>query len=209
LTAPSAHAQNVVAKRAGAVRYVSKTLNVSPKFANPKNMNRTCAINSARPVLSSAELLRRYVDVANIANQKAPPKVIKACPGMVRKAVMASGAGSKAANAENVKRACANARGRPILATAGYLSRMTAGVRCVDRTMKSKGALQFNPKVANQKNARTACANAKQRPAIAVRNFLPPDQRREIERRTTPTFVINRPGGIRAGFSWAEGQYCP
>jgi len=173
LTVPSAHAQNVVAKRAGAVRYVSKTLNVSPKFANPKNVNRTCAINSARPVLSSAELLRRYVGVANIAKKKAPPKVIKACPGMVRKAVMASGAGSKAANAENVKRACANARGRPILATAGYLSRMTAGVRCVDRTMKSKGALQFNPKVANQKNARTACANAKQRPAIAVRNFLP------------------------------------
>ena len=128
---------------------------------------------------------------------------------MVRKAVMASGAGSKAANAENVKRACANARGRPILATAGYLSRMTAGVRCVDRTMKPKRALQFNPKVANQKNARTACANTKQRPAIAVRNFLPPDQRRAIERRTTLTFVISRPGGIRAGFSWDEGQYCP
>jgi hypothetical protein len=99
LTAPSAHAQNVVAKCAGAVRNVSKTLNVSPKFANPKNMNRTCAINSARPVLSSAELLRRYVGVANIAKKKAPPKVIKACPGMVRKAVMASGAGSKAASA--------------------------------------------------------------------------------------------------------------
>jgi hypothetical protein len=38
--------------------------------------------------------------------------------------------------------------------------------------MKSMRALPLNPKVANQKNARTACANAKQRPAIAVRNFL-------------------------------------
>jgi hypothetical protein len=199
----------VVAKRAGAVRYVSKTLNVSPKFANPKNMNRSCAIKQCATGSQQRRIAPPLCGRCQYCQSKSPAKVIKACPGMVRKAVMASGAGSKAANAENVKRACANARGRPILATAGYLSRMTAGVRCVDRTMKSKGALQFNPKVANQKNARTACANAKQRPAIAVRNFLPPDQRREIERRTTPTFVINRPGGIRAGFSWDVGQYCP
>ncbi len=172
LTAPSAHAQNAVAKCASVVGTVSKTLNVSPKFAEPKNIGRTCAMNSARPVLSSAEFLRRYVGVAKIAGRKAPPQVIKACPGMVRKAVMASGAGAKAASAENVKRACANARGRPILATAGFLSRMTAGVRCVDRTMKSLRALQLASNVASPKNAQTACANAKQRPAIAVRNFL-------------------------------------
>lgn len=172
-TAQTAQAQSAAMKTCvGKIGGVSKVLNVSPKLSTRQRAGRTCGMNSARPVLSSAEVLRDYVRTANIAKRKAPPAVVKACPGTVRKAVLASGAGAKAASAENVKRACANARGRPVLATAGFLSRLTAGVGCVDKTMKALRNLRLSPKMANQKNAATACRNAKNRPVFAVRNFL-------------------------------------
>ena len=120
----------------------------------------------------SGEFLRRYVVAAKIGQKVAPPQVMKACPAMARKAVVTAGANPKAASADNMKKACAAGKGRPVIATAGFLSSMTAGVRCMDRTMKSFRALQIDPKVGSQKNAQTACKNARNRPAIAVRNFL-------------------------------------
>lgn len=172
-TAQTAQAQSpAIAKCMGPVGSVAKVLRVSPKFATKQNVAQACGMNSARPVLSTAEFLRNYVRTAKIAQRKAPANVVKACPGVVRKAIMASGAGAKAASAENVKRACANGKGRPIIATAGFLSRMTAGVGCVDKTMKALRALRMPPKMANPKHAQTACKIAKNRPAIATRNFL-------------------------------------
>tara|TARA_R110002126_G_scaffold77494_10_gene193161 strand:+ start:3266 stop:3865 length:600 start_codon:yes stop_codon:yes gene_type:complete len=172
MTAPSAQAQSAVAKCAANVGNTAKVLRVSPKFATSQNIGRTCSMNSARPALSTAEFLRRYVVAAKIGQKVAPPQVMKACPAMARKAVVTAGANPKAASADNMKKACAAGKGRPVIATAGFLSSMTAGVRCMDRTMKSFRALQIDPKVGSQKNAQTACKNARNRPAIAVRNFL-------------------------------------
>ena len=171
-TAQTAHAQKAVNDCAAKVMRASKGLRVSPKFATQPNAANTCRVNSARPVLSTAEFLRRYVVAAKIGARKPTPELMKACPGMTRQAIVGSGANPKAASAENVKRACAAAKGRPVMATAGFLGRMTAGVRCVDRTVKSFRALQLNPKNANPKSAQTACKNAKNRPVIAVRNYL-------------------------------------
>lgn len=156
-------------KRIGAV---SKVLRVSPKFATRKRASAVCAQNRMRPVLSSASILRQYASATKIAAKKAPPAVMKRCPAMVRQAVIASGANPKSASAENMKRACANAKGRPVLATAGFLGRMTAGVACMDRTMASLRALRISPKAANPKTVRVACGKAKNRPVIATRNFL-------------------------------------
>jgi len=156
-------------KRIGAS---AKVLNVSPKYLTRQRATQTCQQNRARPVLSTAIVLRNYSGFAKLGAKKAPANVVKTCPGTVRKAVMATGAGAKAASAENVKRACANASGRPILATAGFLSRWTAGVACMDRVTDSLRALRFGAKVANPKNAMGACRAAKNRPAIAMRNML-------------------------------------
>ncbi|MFT5487613.1 MAG: hypothetical protein ACI9JL_002558 [Paracoccaceae bacterium] len=156
-------------KRIGAV---SKTLRVSSKFVTRARATGICGQNKARPVLSSAIILRQYVSAAKIGAKTAAPKVMKACPGIVRKAIVASGANPKSASAENVKRACANAKGRPIIATAGFLGRMTAGVACMDKTMASLRALRISPKAANSKDVRVACGKAKNRPVFATRNFL-------------------------------------
>lgn len=156
-------------KRIGAT---SKALKVSAKFVTRERATNICQQNRARPVLSTAVALRQYAVANKIAKKPAPPNVIKACPGMVRQAIVASGAGAKAASADNVKRACANAKGRPVLATAGFLGRMTAGVACMDRVMGSLRALRFGAKIANPKNAMGACQGAKNRPAIAMRNML-------------------------------------
>jgi hypothetical protein len=175
-TAQTAQAQSKQQQAvAGCVKRIgasAKILRVSPKFVTRQRATQTCQQNRARPVLSTAIVLRNYVKAAKIGARKASPQIVKACPGMVRKAVLASGAGAKAASADNVKRACANAKGRPILATAGFLSRMTAGAACMDRVMASMRGLRFGPKVANPKSVGAACRGAKNRPAIAARNML-------------------------------------
>lgn len=175
-TSQTAQAQNkwqqavaTCVKRIGAS---AKVLNVSTKYLTRQRATQTCQRNRARPVLSTAIVLRNYAGFAKLVGKKAPPNVVKTCPGTVRKAVMASGAGAKAASAENVKRACANAQGRPIIATAGFLSRWTAGAACLDRVTDSLRGLRFGPKVANPKNIAGACRAAKNRPAIAMRNML-------------------------------------
>ena len=175
-TAQTAQAQSKQQQAvAGCVKRIgasAKILRVSPKFVTRQRATQTCQQNRARPVLSTAIVLRNYVKAAKIGAKKASPKLVAACPGIVRKAVVASGAGAKAASAENVKRACANAKGRPILATAVFLSRMTAGVACMDKAIGSLRALGLGPKFANPKNAGGACRAAKNRPVFAVRNVL-------------------------------------
>lgn len=175
-TAQTAQAQSkqqqAVAKCVKHVGASAKVLRVSPKFLTRQRATQTCQQNRARPVLSTAIVLRNYVKAAKIGARKAPPNLMKACPGMVRKAVVASGANPKAASAPNMNRACGAAKGRPVIATAGFLSRMTAGVACTDRVIGSLRALRITPKVANPKNATGACRNAKNRPVIAVRNML-------------------------------------
>lgn len=156
-------------KRVGAS---AKVLRVSPKFLTKQRAANICRQNRMRPVLSTAIALRQYVVAGKIGKRVAPPNVVKACPGMTRQAVVRSGMNPKAASAENMKRACANAKGRPIIATAGFLGRVTAGAACSDRVMASLRALRVNPKAANPKNVRVACGKAKNRPLIATRNFL-------------------------------------
>lgn len=156
-------------KRIGAS---AKVLRVSPKFLTKQRAANICRQNRMRPVLSTAIALRQYIGAAKIGQRVAPPKVAKACPGMTRQAVVQSGMNPKAASAVNMKRACANAKGRPIIATAGFLGRVTAGAACTDRVMASLRALRVSPKAANPKNVRVACGKAKNRPVIATRNFL-------------------------------------
>lgn len=164
--------QQAVAKCVKHIGASAKVLRVSPKFLTRQRATATCQQNRARPVLSTAIVLRDYVRAAKITARKAPPNIVKACPGMVRQAVVASGANPRAASAPNMQRACGNAKGRPVLATAGFLGNMTAGVACMDRVMGSMRALRFGPKIANPKTVGTACRNAKNRPAIAARNLL-------------------------------------
>lgn len=164
--------QQAVAKCVKHIGASAKVLNVSPKFLTRQRATQTCQQNRARPVLSTAIVLRNYVRAAKIGARKAPPNIVKACPGIVRKAVVASGANPKSASANNMKRACANGKGRPIIATAGFLGHMTAGAACFDRVMASMRGLRFGPKIANPKSVGAACRNAKNRPAIAARNML-------------------------------------
>lgn len=157
-------------KRIGAV---SKTLRMSPKFVTRGRATAACRQNRAQSVRSSVSILRQYASANKIASRTAPPPVVKACPGTVRRAIVASGANPKSASAANVKRACANAKGRPILATANFLGRMTTGAnRCPQRVTASLRALGISPKVANPKHVQFACGKAKNRPVIATRNFL-------------------------------------
>tara|TARA_R110002072_G_scaffold19049_5_gene70758 strand:- start:3367 stop:3987 length:621 start_codon:yes stop_codon:yes gene_type:complete len=156
-------------KRVGAS---AKVLRVSPKFLTKQRAEGICRQNRMRPVLSTAVALRQYVAAAKVGQRVATPAIVKVCPAMTRKAVVQSGLNPKAASAENMKRACAGAKGRPIIATAGFLGRVTAGVACADRVTGSLAALRISKKVANAKDIRTSCARAKNRHVFATRNFL-------------------------------------
>ena len=175
-TAQTAQAQsNPPQAVATCVKHVvsaASALRVSPKYLTRERASGTCQRNRARPVLSTAEILRNYVVAAKIDSKTAPPAVVKACPQVVGKAVVASGADPKSASPANMKTACDNAKGRPILASANFLGRITAGVRCTDRTLASLRALNLNAKLTDPKNIQTACKNAANRPVFAVRNYL-------------------------------------
>jgi hypothetical protein len=103
-TAQTAYAQSKQQQAvANCVKHIgasAKALRVPLKFVTRQRATQTCQQNRARPVLSAAIVLRNYVSAAQIGAKKASPKLVAACPGMVRQAVAALGAGVGAACAK-------------------------------------------------------------------------------------------------------------
>lgn len=123
----------------GRLMTVSKTLNINPKFANPRDVQTACGRAKGRPVLATRNFLDRFVVTAKIApsvlvaekqpepqKQPVPPKpanpAIAKCAGVVGQTAKTLAIDPKFANAKDLEVSCQKGKAQPQLASFVFLN---------------------------------------------------------------------------------------
>ena len=113
---------------------VSKTLALSPKFANKKDIGTACQRAKGRPALATSNVLNRFVATFKITPDKpkpAPAAVAKSCVGKLTEVTKLLRIDPKFANAKDIAKSCRLAKGKRALASRNFTGRFVkaAGIK--------------------------------------------------------------------------------
>lgn len=103
---------------------VTKTLQMSPKFATGKNLATACKNAKGRPAVATRNFTAAFVKKFKIENgKKAPANMAKTCEPKLTRVSKMLRINPKFANAKDIKTACGKALWKPAVATRNFTAR--------------------------------------------------------------------------------------